>query len=240
MINPVYDVKKESAGYVDEYIKEEYGGISASAYTRPDIFLGCRSTSSSNFDGYDWQAERICNFEKNSPYYKDGDEKYFPLCVPYNYATFDDIIHSMYSMSDAILRTVKDKGKTTRYGNPTNITRLYEAFVYGFQFYLLYRLEEFGADKKTVAVLTDYDESTGVFTLADEINECRELEYFRYTACNLADKISKTDVTIDELRKADRVIMTSLPDDAAVEKVEQVLNGKNRQSIRETCIYEFF
>ena len=226
LINPVYDVKKESAGYADEHIREEYGGISASVYTRPDIFIGYKSTSSSNSDGYDWQVEKIHDFGKNSPYYRDGDEEYFPVCVPYDYATFDNIINSMYSISDAILETVQTKGKTTRYGNPADITRLYEAFVYGFQFYLLYRLEESGTDKKTVAVLIDYDESTGVFTLADEINECRELEYFRYTAYNLADKIGKTEVTIDELRKADGVIMTSLPDDAAVEKVEQVLNGK--------------
>ena len=98
----------------DDYLREEYGGISVSISTRPDILLGCSSSGDvTDSSGYNSQIEAIHSFSKSSPYYKEGDEYYCPHLVSYNSTTIYTLIDTLYNLATRINK-LRDSGKTTR------------------------------------------------------------------------------------------------------------------------------
>ncbi len=202
----------------DTTLIEEYGNISVSLYTRPDILVGCASSNSgSDTNGYDDQLVTIASFYSynedgelviESEHYQDGDENYSPKLVSYQTTTIENMIASMYALADAITEVEEETGKTTRYGDVQEIAADYESYIYGIIAYVQEELAANGLSEKTFAFVTAVNED-GTFTIGGaDYNSATSLgrayEYCIAAATPLATET--TTVTLDELLKADVII----------------------------------
>ena len=228
VINPVYPVDRKSASKADEHLCDMYGGISASISARPDILIGCGLNSGDYLQGYISQIDKIRKFGKDSEFYCDGDGNYSPHLVGYNGSSLDSAIKSMYRAARAINHIAEETGKKTRYGNPEDIANLYQAYIYGFKYYLISKINSGEICKKTVAVVTEAC-ADGTFKLSANPIYNKELEYFFDTADNFALRYSDTDykVTVDELRMADTIILTSIRDDIEKNMAREIIESSN-------------
>lgn len=194
----------------DTTLVEEYGNVSVSLYTRPEILVGCASGNGTDVDGYNDQLATIHAFTKDSPYYQEGDETYSPKLVSYQTTTIKEMIWSVHQLADAITEVMKETGKTTRYGDVQQIAEDYEEYVYGVVAYVQQQLAAKGLDQKTVAVITAINED-GTYTLADSISRSatslvRAYEYTMTTCNSLVDEIGGTIATLDQLLTADAIV----------------------------------
>lgn len=194
----------------DTTLLEEYGNVSISLYTRPDILVGCSTGNGADVNGYNDQLATIHSFTKDSPYYQAGDETYSPRLVSYQTTTIKEMIWSVHQLADAIAQVMDETGKTTRYGAPQKIADDYEAYVYGIIAYVQQQLAAKGLNQKTVAVVTAINED-GTYTLADSISRSatslvRAYEYTMTTCDSLVDKIGGTVATLDQLLTADAIV----------------------------------
>ncbi|MGN0968762.1 MAG: S-layer homology domain-containing protein [Oscillospiraceae bacterium] len=211
----------------DSTLLPEYGNVSISLYTRPDILVGCASSNSgTDVSGYDDQLATIHSFTKDSPYYQEGDETYSPKLISYQTTTIKEMIWSVHQLADAISEVEAETGKTTRYGDVQQIAQDYENYVYGIIAYVQQQLEAKGLDQKTVAVITAINED-GTYTLADSISRSatslvRAYEYTMTTCNSLVDEIGGTVATLDQLLSADAIVTI------------------NNQNINQTTLLESF
>ncbi len=195
----------------DKTLLEEYGNVSVSLSTRPDILVGCSSANSgTDVDGYNDQLATIRAFAKDSPYYQEGDESYSPKLVSYQTTTIKEMIWSVHQLADAIAEVQTATGKTTRYGDVQKIADDYEAYVYGIIAYTQQQLAAKGLEPKTVAVVTAINDD-GTYTLADSISRSatslvRAYEYTMTTCDSLVDEIGGTVATLDQLLSADAIV----------------------------------
>ena len=195
----------------DNNLVEEYGNVSVSLYTRPDILIGCASTNGgSDTDGYNDQLATIHSFTPDSPYYQQGDETYDPQLVSYQTTYIKQMIESVYRIADAVAEVEAATGKTTRYGNAQQIAADYEAYVYGVIAYVQEELAAKGLGEKTVAVVTAINED-GTYTLADSLSTSatslvRAYEYCMCVSQSLVDVIGSTTATLDQLLTADAIV----------------------------------
>lgn len=195
----------------DTTLVEEYGNVSVSLYTRPDILVGCSAANSgTDVNGYNDQLATIHAFTKDSPYYQEGDETYSPKLISYQTTTIKEMIWSVHQLADAITAVMEETGKTTRYGDPQQIAEDYEEYVYGVVAYVQQQLAAKGLDQKTVAVITAINED-GTYTLADSISRSatslvRAYEYTMTTCDSLVDEIGGTVATLDQLLTADAIV----------------------------------
>lgn len=87
----------------DGTLVPDYGNISVSLCTRPDIAVGCASTNSgTDTNGYDEQLATIHSFTPDNPYYQPRDETYSPKLVSYQTTHIKEMIESVYRLADAI------------------------------------------------------------------------------------------------------------------------------------------
>ncbi|MCD8144126.1 MAG: S-layer homology domain-containing protein [Oscillospiraceae bacterium] len=201
----------------DTTLFEEYGNISGSLYTRPDILVGCSSGNGDDVSGYDDQLATIASFYFynedgelviESEYYQDGDENYDPKLVSYQTTTIENMIDSMYALADAITEVEEETGKTTRYGDVQAIAADYESYIYGIIAYVQEELAATGQEQKTFAFVTEVNED-GTFNIGGaDYNSATSLgrayEYCIAAATPLTTK--STTVTLDELLEADVII----------------------------------
>ena len=200
----------------DTTLKEEYGNVSVSLSTRPDIALGCASKGAAESDthGYDSQIETINSFTKDSPYYQDGDEDYSPYLVAYTRSTLVDMISSVKNLGAAMDEITEETGKTGRYGDGGTIATNYENFIYGLQSYILSKIADGTTSKKTVAIVTDVDKETNTFTLANSSTQeatssNRYVEYTDIVGDNIAASEGTVTVNAEELAKVDVIILSN-------------------------------
>lgn len=194
----------------DSTLVEEYGNVSVSLYTRPDILVGCSTGNGADVDGYNDQLATIRGFAKDSPYYQEGDENYSPKLVSYQTTTIKEMIWSVHQLADAIAEVAAETGKTTRYGDVQKIAQDYEEYVYGIIAYVQQQLAAKGLEQKTVAVVTAINED-GTYTLADSISRSatslvRAYEYTMTTCDSLVDELGGTVATLDQLLSADAIV----------------------------------
>lgn len=195
----------------DMALLEEYGNLSVSISTRPDILLGVASSAggSGSANGYDSQIAAIRALTPDSEFYQEGDENYSPKQVSYQTTTIKDMIASMHAFADAITEVENETGKTTRYGDVQVIADDYEKYIYGTVAYVQARLAADKAEQKTVAVLTAINED-GTYSLADSTSLSatslvRAYEYSSAVTKSLTEVYGKT-VTLDQLLTADVII----------------------------------
>lgn len=194
----------------DTTLLEEYGNVSISLYTRPDILVGCSTGNGADVNGYNDQLATINGFAKDSPYYQAGDERYSPKLVSYQTTTIKEMIWSVQQLADAIKEVMNKTGKTTRYGDPQEIAQDYEEYVYGIIAYVQQQLAAKGLSQKAVAVVTAINED-GTYTLADSISRSatslvRAYEYTMTTCDSLVDELGSTVATLDQLLTADAIV----------------------------------
>ncbi len=195
----------------DTTLFEEYGNISGSIATRPDILVGCASSNSGDdVSGYDSQLETIHSFTPDSEYYHEGDETYSPELVSYQTTYIKQMIESVKRLANAITQVEEETGKTTRYGDVQVIANDYEKYVYGVIAYVQEELAAKGLEEKTVAVLTAINED-GTYTIADSLatsatSLVRGYEYAMCVSKSLVDEVGSTTVTLEELLSADVII----------------------------------
>lgn len=202
-----------SPGMADSTLLEEYGNISVSLSTRPEIVVGCAATGESNSDtsGYAEQLDTIHNFAKDSAYYQPGDETYDPKLVAYVFNDLTTMVATMKNLASAIQEVSAATGKTVRYGNPMTIANDYEKYIYGTSAYVLSEIAKGTCKKKTVAIINAINED-GTYTLSDSssmsaTSKVRAVEYVNIVADNLADTLGKTTVTAEEIGQGADVII---------------------------------
>jgi hypothetical protein len=208
-----------SPAMADGTLVAEYGNVSASLYTRPQILVGCASTGAGqDTNGYASQLATINSFTSDSEYYQEGDETYNPVLVGYQMTRLTNMIDTMYTLADAMDTVTQQTGSVGRYGDPQVIASDYEKYVYGTSAYVLSEIAKGNATKKTVAIVSAINDD-GTFTLAnaESMAATSNVRYVEYTALvsdNLANKLGKTTVTAEELMQADAVITTNTQDGA--------------------------
>ena len=202
----------------DTTLFEEYGNISGSLYTRPDLLIGtAASNSGSDTTGYDDQLATIASFysydeEGNlvieSEYYQEGDESYSPKLVSYQTTTIENMIASVQAAADAITEIEEETGKTTRYGDVQVIASDYETYIYGIIAYVQEELAANGLEQKTFAFVTEVNED-GTFTIGGaDYNSATSLgrAYEYCIAAATPTTTETTTVTLEELLEADVII----------------------------------
>ena len=207
VINPASGGGKGPQG-ADTTLLEEYGNVSESISTRPDILLGVDSADGTP-NGYDDQIATINAFPTDSPYYQEGDETYSPKQVKYATTTIKEMIESMHRLADAITEVENETGKTTRYGDVQQIADDYEAYVYGIIAYVQQQLAAKGVSEKTVALIQAINED-GTYTLVDRdtvsaTSTWRPREYCEPVTKNMAEEVG-TIATLDQLLQADVIV----------------------------------
>ena len=194
----------------DTTLFEEYGNISASLSTRPDIVIGCSTEKSgTDTDGYNDQLAAINAFTADSPYYQEGDETYSPKLISYQTTYIKQMIESVKRIADAVTEVENETGKTTRYGDVQTIAGDYEKYVYGIISYVQEELAANNIENKTVAVLTAINED-GTYTIADSLSTSstslvRAYEYCMCISDSIVDTYGTT-LTLDQLLEADAIV----------------------------------
>lgn len=202
----------------DATLVEEYGNVSASLYTRPDLAFGCASTgANTDTDGYAEQIATINSFTPDSEYYQEGDEDYDPECVGIKNASISQHIASLHDLADAMDRVTAKTGKVGRYGNPQVIVQNYEKYIYGVSAYIMSKIASGEVAKKTVAIINAVNED-GTYVLCDKNTQQsrapdRIVEYAKLITDNLADSCATATedgtakiATAEEVAAADVVI----------------------------------
>ncbi len=178
----------------------------------PDVIIG-------NQDGVDYTSAEYGGAAAAA----NKVEGYKPIGVPYKMSTYSTLISTMYSIADAGDQAAKNTGKQLRYGSATEIAKQYEAYVLGTQGYVLSQLDATNSEKKVVALVTDYDASTGTYTLEQShvqdgtASTNRYLETVEAVSQQLCDVIGKTTATSADLDKCDLIMFGSQKDGASEE-----------------------
>lgn len=181
----------------DTNLVEEYGNVSVSLSTRPEVVIGCsaqKATDSTDTGGYADQLNTIHGFTRDSSYYRAGDETYNPKLVSYQVTTLNDMVKTVDRTADAMKEVMDEKKETGRYGDPTKIADAYETYVNGIQNYIAGSIAKGSIQKKTVAIVQNLDKNTGEFTLygagsRSATSSVRAIEYTAKTTENLTDRL---------------------------------------------------
>ncbi len=153
----------------------------------------------------------------------NGVESYKPIGVSYNMSTYSTLVNTMYSIAAAGDQAATNTGKQLRYGSATEIAKQYEEYILGTQGYVLSQLEAQGAQKKVVALITNYDASTGTYTLMESnvqdgtASTNRYLETVEAVSTQLSSIINTTTATSADLDKCDLIMFGSQRDGASEE-----------------------
>ena len=148
----------------------------------------------------------------------NGNENYKPIGVSYNMSTYSTLVNTMYSIAAAGDQAATNTGKKLRYGSATDIAKQYEQYILGTQGYVLSQLEAQNADKKVVALITNYDASTGTYTLMQSnvqdgtASKNRYLETVEAVSTQLNSVIGDTTATSADLDKCDLIMFGSQSD----------------------------
>ncbi len=203
----------------DKNLYSEYGGVSVSVYTRPDILIGVSSSSDpTDYTGYDDQLATIAA----------TGEIYTPELVAYNPTTLDDMIDTVYEAADAIIST----GKSYRYDNPTAIADDYAEYIQGIKGYIKQAIGE--SNYKTIAIVsavsTD-DDGVNTYTIQGQGSSSatstnRYVEYTEDVTNNLTSASSAT-VYSSDLAGVDAIVITSDTVEDAIKNDTTITSATN-------------
>ena len=223
-----------SPGGADSNLVEEFGNVSYSLSTRPDILVGCASQASGDdTSGYDDQLATIHSFTPDSPYYQEGDENYDPQLVSYQMTYIKQMIESVKRLADAADAVAEETGKTTRYEDPQIIAADYETYVYGLISYIQAQLANDGKDQKTVAVVTQIlDPENNIVTEVDP----SVAGTYRYS---LADGLSTSATSLVRAYEYSMAVATDLleVEDYSDEDITTTSMGRDGTETTETNTY---
>lgn len=168
---------------------------------KPDVVVGT-DADYSDYNGEEYQAAFVAG----------GITGYSPKSVRYNFSTVDQIIESMYRIAKAADEVVAESNgaKKLRYDETAmEIAQNYEKYSKSLQGYILYRLALDGKEKKTVATVSAYDETSKTYTLLNETSgaQKRNYEVVKDVSISLADKLGTTTVTQEQLASADAIVL---------------------------------
>ena len=168
-----------SPSAADTTLVPEFGNVSYSLVSRPDILIGVDGGTEET--SYDAQIATINSYAKDSEYYREGDESYSPIQVKYAMTYIKQMIESVQRIADAVDETIDKYAaqgitKTTRYGDCQVIAADYETYVYGLIAYIQSQLAADGEDQKVVAVVNgiyEQEDADGnkynVYAIADDL-----------------------------------------------------------------------
>lgn len=198
---------------------------------KADVLLGIGANAGGAGNGY----TDLLNTMKDYP------DNYNPILVPYKSANLQDHVDIMYDLADALKEVCAEKGKTTRYEDPTEIAKKYEAYVKGLQLYILSEVERGTVDKKTVAVIAPETRSDGTYEAFDSTMargtaaSCRASEYIELTSNNIieTENISNSGTgsaklycaTADQIINADAIFITVQSTNGTNGDNSAVMNG---------------
>ena len=161
---------------------------------KPDVILGVATDRAGGTTDYTKEVAALQ--AKDATAYAG----YQPIAVPVK----DDVVDLFYDVATAADQAVAQSNgaKKLRYGSAVDLAKNYESIVRGSQGYLLYKLEETGADKRVVAYITE-NNGTNV-TLGAEfggVTKCLENVAVNYAADKAGSESAYT-ISIAELEKA--------------------------------------
>lgn len=196
-------------------ISDEYGGVSVSLYTRPDVLIGVAANNSVTDDtGYDDQLATIAA----------TGEVYNPLKVCYNSTDLDTMIETVYDAAEAL----SDTGKATRYGDPEDIADDYANYIWGIKGYIKEAIGE--ENYKTIAIVSGVNDDGSYAiqgqgsTAATSTN--RYVEYTEDVTNNLTSQATAK-ATGAQLAAVDAIIVTSDAAETAIKADTTITGGTN-------------
>ena len=202
-----------SPGAADGTTYPEYGNVSISLATRPDIAVGVASKADgTSTNGYDEQLATIHALQPGDTGYHEGDETYSPKLVSYQMTTIKQMIESVQRLADAVDEVAAETGKTTRYAaqgqDAQTIAANYENFVYGLIAYIHSELEAKGLDQKTFAFVTAVNEDGTLTVGGAETTSATSLgrAYEYCVAVGESIATEETTMTCAEVADADVII----------------------------------
>jgi hypothetical protein len=200
----------------DTNLVEEYGGVSVSLYTRPQVVIGVGSVNTgTDLNGYNDQLTTIHNMTSGSTgYYTPAADEYLggeankeaaaayyntaynPQLVSYQVTTIQDTINTVKNTAAAMAKVTKETGAVGRYGDASVIANNYEKYIYGVESYILSQIAAGKAQKKTIAIVNSKNDD-GTYNLSGEISQSatssvRAVQYTRDTTTNLINKLNIT------------------------------------------------
>jgi hypothetical protein len=141
----------------------------------------------------------------------NGNPNYSPQVVSYNFATHTDQLNTMYDLANAADAAATATGRSLRYNTALNIAKDFERYTRGLQGYVLDQIEAKAVSQVTVAVITAYDPSTGLYTLATSgangtASVNRYYEAVQYVTDNLSSTVG-TSATFAQLQTCDYLLV---------------------------------
>ena len=173
----------------------------------PDVILGNNQGVNYNSENYS-QAAAAANGVEDYAVTPDKGVVYDSS----NIYTMIDVMYNLAAAGDTAVAN-SNGTKKLRYGSAELIAEEYETFVKGMQGYVLEQLATDKAEKKTVALINNYDETTGAYTLvASGVAEGtatanRYLEALQFVATNLGN--SQETCTSADLDNVDLILVGS-------------------------------
>ncbi|MGN0077169.1 MAG: hypothetical protein ACI36V_00090 [Coriobacteriales bacterium] len=207
---------------------EPYGAVEGNETVwdmLPDVILG-------NNKGYDYNSAEFAGAAAAA----NGVSSYSTIGVVYDSTNIYTMIDSMYNLASAGKKAAASTGKTTRYGNPTDIAENYELYVKGIQGYVLKKLGS--KEKKTVALISNYDPATETYTLVPTgvaegtAASNRYLEAVQFVAKNLGDE--KQTVTAAELDGVDLIMVGSQAGSEVLSDTETIVGSLSASQQKKT------
>ncbi len=214
--------RSASPGSADTTILDGYG-TSASLAGRPEMLIGVSGSDALN--GYDQQIADIRTGAIGEEYYQEGDEDYAPYLVSYTFNSTYDMVVVANTVANIMDKNMADEGKYGRYSkkalgdtegkDSVEIAEDLGDYVCGIS---LYVVEEIANNpdvtKKTSAVISAIDESSGTITLANSDSQSatssnRIAEYVEMVTDNIANTDIGTSATIPEVMdNADAIVFS--------------------------------
>ena len=206
----------------------------------PDTILG-------NNKGYDYNSAEFAGAAgqaKGQTDYKvygtDGNGG-----VIYDSTNIYTMIDSMYNLATAGEEAAEATGKSLRYGSATAIAQDFELYVRGTQGYVLKQLAQDNGVKKTVALVKNYDATTGTYTLvATGVAEGtaaanRYLEACQAVATNLGDTLAADEsgnvtCTAEQLAAVDLVLVGSQAGTEVLSDTETIVGSLDADTQKKT------
>ena len=232
MVNTVYNylTGTEDASPAMVYDNTRSGGPTASLndYTTsqvvwdllPDVILGNNKGYNYNSDDYAVAAATANDASDYKTYgYGDSDGT-GDYGVVYDSTNIYTMLESMYNLAEAGNAAAAGTGKSLRYGDAVDIAVDFEEYVKGIQGYVLKAIANGTVEKKTVALIYNYDSETDTYQCIQTgvaegtAASNRYLEAVQFVATNIADAKDVDDsgyatVTADEMAEVDLILVGS-------------------------------
>lgn len=183
-----------------------------SFYHEPDVLIGC---------GEHNYTSLLQGFRQYNP-------DYHPYFADYALLQAEDLIESLFLQADILMgiatvmeAAMEATGKTTRYGQPTQIALDYERYMKGVYYYIMKQIDTGNIQKKTVAISPVYNVATARWELIHYTN--RLTQYCTHTMDDLyfehgGNATQPVTITTEELLQSDVIVTT---DDAITDILEE-------------------